>query len=107
MSVSRLDSYTMLKGGVTPIVANGDSDAFPVPINGYLTIAAFGTFGAGTLTLKISHDGVNWVTHGGFSLTAAGAQTVQVVAAAGCKVTLTGATSPSLTVQVCGIDNGG
>jgi hypothetical protein len=60
--------------------------------------AAQGTFGGGTMTLQITPDGTNW-SSSGLTLTANG----QCQLTTPCKQarwTLTGATSPSITMAV-------
>ena len=62
------------------------------------TVIAWGTFGGGTVAIQVSSDGTNWADHTTF--TAAGAADVDISAAAYVRGNLTGATAPSLTLEI-------
>lgn len=95
MGISRLDAFSF-----PAFNANGTSIDYSGPVDGLITVTAFGTFGGGTVTLNISHDGENWVPVSGIAITQNQAQTVQLVSAKGVQAVLTGATNPNLTVQI-------
>jgi len=63
-----------------------------------LTLYASGGFGGGTCTIKVSHDNSTFHTVGS-GLTAAGIETVEVVAKY-IKLNLTGATAATLTASL-------
>ena len=79
-----------------PITANGDYD-FNIRPTLVWGVSIAGTWGSGTAVLKYS-DGTNWISYEDFSLTADGGKRVFVPEPGQLRVTLSGATSPSLTV---------
>lgn len=85
MGVSRLDSFQILKNLAQNTTGAPSAQEIPLtntPINGLLSVHAFGTFGGGTLTIEVTPDGTNWVAPvtTPVSLTVAGVITWQGVA---------------------------
>lgn len=79
-----------------PITADGDFDFQVRPQSRYYVTVA-GTWGSGTATLKW-YDGTNYVAYEDFALTADGGKEVVTVAPGTLRMTVSGSTSPSLTV---------
>lgn len=85
--------------------ANGSTATFTPPIyedlGVTLEVSVTGTFGAGSVTLEQSPDGTNWFTCG-TAITAKARQVIPVYSGSLLRVTLAGATAPSLAVFVTG-----
>ena len=90
------------------LTADGSTAALPTTST--VNVAAFGTFGSGTLTIQASYDnGTTWFAlkdsaGAAGSFTADGALNVEV-GEANLRFTLAGATSPNIDVVVTGIDS--
>ena len=79
-----------------PITADGDYDVNLRPGRDW-AITVGGTWGSGTATVKY-HDGTNYIAYEDFALTADGGKKVLVPSPGLVRVTVSGSTSPSLTV---------
>lgn len=84
------------------LTANGSTAAVNVGRGGPLVLAAYGAFGAGTLTFEVSFDGgTTWIAVTGGALSANGYVIVENFPAdAQVRGTLAGATAPNVTVDV-------
>jgi hypothetical protein len=106
MGVSRLDSWqllTGLTGNTTGTASAQEAPLLNFPVNGLVTVHAYGTFGSGTLALEVSADGVNFVPAQNAvppTLTVAGSITWQGVAKA-IRAKVTGATAANLNAVGC------
>lgn len=80
------------------LFADGSTDTMEDP-GVYTTILVAGTFGGGTATLEVSADGTNWYpTDPAASWTSSGLKAVTLGKGILFRVTLAGATAPSLNV---------
>lgn len=85
----------------TTLTANGSTSTVSWPSLSRGTFFVTGTFGGGTCVLQASRDqGTTWVNVPNASLTANGYANFQINAPVILRVTLSGATSPSLFVTV-------
>jgi len=96
----------------TPLVANGSTPAVPYSATtGRCTVAAWGTFGGGTLTMEMSPDGgTTWIAldPSGSTVntfTANGVGNFQINIDCLVRATLSGATTPSVNVKFGGKDD--
>jgi hypothetical protein len=90
------------------LTADGSTAALQT--NGVVNVAAYGTFGGGTLTIQASYDGgttyfdLTDANSAAGAFTANGALNVEV-GEADLRFTLAGSTSPNLNISVTGIIN--
>jgi len=66
------------------------------------SLAVFGTFGGGTVTIEVSLDGTNYVVLDSFTAAGFGTYTIFVDNGSKIRATLAGATSPDITVLMSG-----
>lgn len=86
--------------------ANGSTATFLPPmalddVGVMLEVSVTGTFGAGNITLEQSPDGTNWFVCG-TAITAKARQVIPVYSRTQLRLTLAGATTPSLALFVTG-----
>lgn len=110
MGVSRLDSFQILKNLAQNTTGTPSAQEIPLtnmPVNGLVSVHAFGTFGGGAFSIEVTADGINWVpaVTAPTTLAAAGVVTWQGDAL-GVRGKLTGATSPLLNAIAVFNDQG-
>lgn len=95
MTVALLSAQTS-DGSGTPVILSAKVDG-----NSF-SIAVYGTFGGGTVTIEVALDGTNYAPLDTF--TAAGFRTYQVSVDNGSKIraTLAGATNPNINALMSG-----
>ena len=85
-----------------------NSSTGTLPIEGKINVAAFGTFGGGSLAFELSYDGgATWFTATNnlgdpATITANGALNIEV-GTANLRLTLSGATAPNINIVVTGV----
>ena len=85
-----------------------NSSTGTLPIKGKLNVAAFGTFGSGSLAFELSYDdGATWFAATNSlgeaaAISANGALNIEV-GTADFRLTLSGATAPNINVVVTGV----
>lgn len=79
----------------TTLVADGSTEVIKSPIYGRFNVHAYGAFGGGSLAVEASIDGVNFVPVGS-PLTANGTLSVTLSESEHLRLTLSGATAPTL-----------
>ena len=85
-----------------------NSSTGTLPIKGKLNVAAFGTFSGGALAFELSYDGgTTWFAAtdslgDAATITANGALNIEV-GMADFRLTLSGSTSPNITIVVTGV----
>lgn len=94
-------------GKTLNLTADGTSEE--VQIEGRINVAAFGDFGSGSLAVELSYDGgVSWFAatgEGGTSISFTNGDSVLIeVGEASVRFNLSGATSPSLTIYLSGVN---
>lgn len=90
-----MGSHNFTDNGTSPSLASGAGRQRK------RRVAAYGTFGGGTLTLEVGVNGTDtWVAQGGVSMTAAGVAEITVFEQDHVRVKLVGATTPDLTVTI-------
>ena len=86
--------------------ANGSTATFTPPLiqddlGVMLEVSVTGTFGSGNVTLEQSPDGTNWFVCG-TAISAKARQVISVYSGSLLRLTLAGATTPSLALFVTG-----
>lgn len=96
--------YTLTANGTTPPLRLG----LDLGMVGTMTTVS-GNYGGGSLAHELSFDGVNWFTHPNITAMTTGSslRTSQVTIGEYFRFNLTGATSPSLTVNFLAPSGGG
>jgi len=95
MSVSLLSNQTS-NGSGTPVDLSSKVDG-----NSF-SIAVFGTFDSGTVTIEVALDGTNYAPLDAFTSAGFGSYTIHVDNGSKIRATLAGATSPDITVLMSG-----
>lgn len=99
MTVALLSAQAS-NGSGTAVVLSGKVDG-----NSF-SLAVFGTFGGGTVTIEVALDGTNYVVLDSFTAAGFGTYTIFVDNGSKIRATLAGATSPDITVLMSGAYTG-
>ena len=89
--------FNLNANGSTPIIAPTNLNANGSTLELFVT----GTFGGGSVIVEQSPDGVNWFSVG-TAVTARSRTTISIFSGSRLRITLSGATAPSLTVWIGG-----
>tara|TARA_R110000744_G_scaffold90984_8_gene176607 strand:- start:786 stop:1088 length:303 start_codon:yes stop_codon:yes gene_type:complete len=87
-----------------------NSSTAGLPVEGKINFAIFGSFGGGTVSVDLSYDGgTTWFSatnEAGTAVAVTSSQALNIqVGESNIRFTLAGATAPSITVSLTGIDS--